>query len=675
MNRRDICTILTVLLISAVNMIAHAATIGTWKAYMAYHNIQDVVQAGKTIYVLASNGLYTYNNNDKSIKTYDKTNGLNDCDIDYISYNTTAKRLIIIYSDYNIDLMDTKGNFINLSDYYSASVTGGKTINSIYEYGQYAYLSTIFGIIQIDVANAQIKNTYNLGFNVNWTTIQNNYIYAYSNTKGQYRASLTANLSDKNSWLRVGDYDTPVTENKDSLKNIISTLNPGGPKYNYFGFMKFYKGSLYTCGGGFGTTDLFRPGTIQVLKDNNWTIYEDDISSKTGYSYQDITSMDIDPLNNNHIFASGRTGLYEFNDGNFIKAYSNNNTDDILQTASTVGNSDKNYVYVSSISYDKEGNLWGFNSISPSTNLFEYTKDGVWTSKSNKYLMYTSNRSLENISSLFFDSRDLLWMCNNHWDHPYLFCYQPSTENLNSYTSFVNEDGTIVDVTAVQCIAEDLDNNLWIGTNVGPLELSPSDITNNVTTFEQVKVPRNDGTDLADYLLSGVNIKGIAIDGAGRKWFATASNGAYLISEDNNTQLEHFTTDNSPLLSDNIESIAINNTTGEVYFGTDKGLCSYMGDATAASENMSKDKVWAYPNPVKPSYTGNITILGLSYDADIKITTSNGILINEGRSNGGTYVWNGNDLKGKRVASGIYMVETATSSGEKGTVCKIAIIN
>lgn len=100
-----------------------------------------------------------------------------------------------------------------------------------------------------------------------------------------------------------------------------------------------------------------------------------------------------------------------------------------------------------------------------------------------------------------------------------------------------------------------------------------------------------------------------------------------------------------------------------------------MGDATTASESMSKDNVWAYPNPVKPNYTGNITIQGLSYDADIKITTSNGILVNEGRSNGGTYVWNGNDLKGKRVASGIYMVETATSSGEKGTVCKIAIIN
>lgn len=671
MKKRGICTILILLLLSTI----HAATIGTWKTYMAYHDIQDVIQAGKMIYVLASNDLYTYNTKDKSIQTYDKTNGLNDCNINYISYNTTARQLVIVYSDYNIDLMDEKGNFTNLNDYYSSSITGGKTINSIYEYGPYTYLCTIFGIIQIDVPNAQIKNTYNLGFDVNWTKIQNNFIYAYSNTKGQYRALLTSNLSDKNNWTRVGDYISPIPENKDSLKNIVSTLNPGGPKYNYFGFMKFYKGSLYTCGGGFGTTDLFRPGTVQILKDNNWTVYEDDISSKTGYSYLDITSLDIDPLNSSHVFACGRTGLYEFNDGNFVKAYSNTNSDGILQTASTVGNDNKDYVYVSSITYDHDGNLWGFNSIAPSTNLFEYTKDGTWNSKSNSNLMYTRNRSLENISSLFFDSRNLLWMCNNHWNHPYLFCCQPSTEKLNSYTDFINEDGTTIAVTAVQCLTEDIDNNLWIGTNNGPLELSSSDINNNSTTFEQIKVPRNDGTDFADYLLSGVSIKGIAIDGAGRKWFATANNGAYLISEDNYSQLEHFTTDNSPLLSNNIESIAINSTTGEVYFGTDKGLCSYMSDATTASENMTKDKVWAYPNPVRPSYTGNITIQGLSYNADIKITTSNGVLVNQGRSNGGTYVWNGNDLKGKRAASGVYMVETATSSGERGTVCKIAIIN
>lgn len=120
--------------------------------------------------------------------------------------------------------------------------------------------------------------------------------------------------------------------------------------------------------------------------------------------------------------------------------------------------------------------------------------------------------------------------------------------------------------------------------------------------------------------------------------------------------------------------MAINEKTGEVFIGTDKGLCSYMSDASTTNSEMTKDNVWAYPNPVKPDYTGLITITGLSFDADIKIVTTNGILVNQGRSNGGTYTWNGKDQKGKKVASGIYMVETATSDGSKGIVCKIAII-
>lgn len=90
---------------------------------------------------------------------------------------------------------------------------------------------------------------------------------------------------------------------------------------------------------------------------------------------------------------------------------------------------------------------------------------------------------------------------------------------------------------------------------------------------------------------------------------------------------------------------------------------------------MTKDNVYAYPNPVTPDYTGDITIVGLSYNADVKIVTTNGTLVNQGRSTGGSYRWNCCDLKGKRVASGIYMVETATEDGSKGTVCKIAIIN
>jgi hypothetical protein len=166
----------------------------------------------------------------------------------------------------------------------------------------------------------------------------------------------------------------------------------------------------------------------------------------------------------------------------------------------------------------------------------------------------------------------------------------------------------------------------------------------------------------------------MAIDGAGRKWFGTSDNGVYLVSADNNTQIHHFTIENSKILSNNIESIAINPTTGEVFFGTDKGLCSFISDATEINEEMTTDNVWAYPNPVNPGYTGLITVTGLSYNADVKILSSSGVLITEGKSNGGSFTWDGYDRKGNKVASGIYMVVTAKSNGDKGTVCKIAIV-
>ena len=125
----------------------------------------------------------------------------------------------------------------------------------------------------------------------------------------------------------------------------------------------------------------------------------------------------------------------------------------------------------------------------------------------------------------------------------------------------------------------------------------------------------------------------------------------------------------------NIAYISINPTSGEVFFLSDKGLCSYQSDANNPAETMDNDQIRAYPNPVTPDYTGLITVTGLTYDADVKITSSNGALIAEGRSNGGMFTWDGCDRQGRRVASGIYMVVTATSDGKKGTVCKIAVIN
>ena len=204
--------------------------------------------------------------------------------------------------------------------------------------------------------------------------------------------------------------------------------------------------------------------------------------------------------------------------------------------------------------------------------------------------------------------------------------------------------------------------------------LQPAKMNQESPAFQQIKVPRDDGSGYADYLLNGVDITGIVIDGANRKWFATNDNGVYLVSSNNIEELQHFTAENSPLLSNTIESIAINEATGEVFFGTANGLCSYKSNATKPQEEMTQNEVYAYPNPVKPDYNGPINITGLAFNADVKITTSNGTLVQEGRSNGGLFTWDGCDRHGKRVASGVYMIEVATQDGRKGVVCKVAIV-
>lgn len=663
---KKILILLSFLLLQVTSYRAIAA-IGDWKAYMAYSEVQEIEQAGNLIFVQASNNLYAYNQNDQSIQTFSKMDYLSDCGIQHIAYNKAAKRLLIFYSNANMDLMNISNYDVqNLSDYYSASTTGEKTVNDIYMYGKYAYMSNGFGIIKVNVADGEISDTYNLGFKVNWCEIKDSHIYAYSQTNGQYRALLTSNLLDKNNWSKVGGYVAKKQEDKSALKQIISTLQSGGPKYNNFYGMRFVNNLLYTCGGLWGhLIDAGRPGTIQVLDKDNWTIYDDSIAEKTGIKYVDVNSVDVDPLDPNHVFAGAKSGLYEFQNGKFIKHYNSENS-----LITSFNNTSKNYQLITSVKFDTDGNLWMLNSQSPSNqSLIEYTKDGKWVSH-HKPELY----NLGSLECLMQDSRGLLWFVNNHHELPSIYCYQASTDQLNKYSSFVNEDGATLSPVFVRYVTEDKNQDIWIGTNIGPLLLYKKDITSDTPIFTQVKVPRNDGTNYADYLLSGVDISCIAIDGSNRKWFGTNGNGIYVISNDCLTQIYHFTTNNSNLLSNNIEAIAINEQTGEVFAGTDKGLCSYMSDASSPNNEMTKDNVWAYPNPVKPDYTGLITITGLSFDADIKIVTTNGILVNQGRSNGGTYTWNGKDLKGQKVASGIYMVETATSDGSKGTVCKIAIV-
>lgn len=651
------------------------AQVGTWKNYLAYSDIQDVKRGGNTLYVLASNDLYSYNENDNSITTYDKVNGLNDCNISHIEWNSSQRKLLIVYSSYNIDILDAGGNITNVSDYYNASVSGSKDVYSIYMKDRFAYISTGFGIVKLDMRDAVISDTYNLRFRVDYCYIDGNYIYAASSTNGLYRAALTGNLLDPGQWERVGGYVSRTYSVDQDLLAKAKTLSPGGPENNLFGFMRFYNGKLYSVAGGFSyDKDNDYAGIVQIYDKGSWTIAGHDVDSLDDHKITDMSTIDIDPTDGSHYFVAGRSGLYEFRNNRFVKSFSYDNSP--LKSAATIVQPTKGYVLVFTVKFDRGGNLWVFNSQSAGAPILRYTRGGEWE-EYDAAALKASNMSLLMMTNAMFDRDSLLWCVNGHFIQHGVVCYQPSSKGTNLYNSFVNEDGTILDVREVNDIEEDLEGNIWVATSVGPLYINYADKTKSSEeqVFQQYKVPRNDGTDLADYLLSGVSITGIAIDGANRKWFSTLGNGVYLVSADNNTEVHHFLTNNSPLLSDNVSAVAIDKSTGEVFFATDKGLCSYVSDASQTVDKMSEDVTYAYPNPVKPGYTGPITITGLTYDADVKIVTTSGVLVAQGRSNGGSFVWDGNDLDGKRVASGVYMVQTATSNGDKGTVCKIAIVN
>ena len=648
----------------------------TWKNYMAYSNVQWIEKGGNMLYVLASNDLYSYNEKDNSIQTFDKVNGLNDTDIEFIAWNNVAKCLVIAYSDQNIDLLTQKGEIISLSDYYRKTMTANKKINNLYIEGQYCYVSTGFGILKINVSKAEISDTYNLGFNVNYTYIEGNYIYASSNTNGLYRALLSDNLLDRNNWQWVGNY---VAQNKTiapELLEKVKGLQPGGPKYNRFFFMQYLNNRLYTTGGAFepGAIGLNQPGTIQVLKDGEWDIYQDELDKITGYYYHDMNCLAVDPKNPEHVFAGGRAGLYEFLNGKLKRYFNKDNS--LLRPSVHKGiELGNDYVVIQGLVFDRKNNLWILNSGTKTTSLLKLSPDGTMTDYSKPQLM-NKGLSLHVMRRPILDSRGLIWFVNSHYEAPGLFCYNPETDKLNVYNNFKNQDGSSIMVIQMRCVVEDAYQNIWIGTNVGPLRLTTEQMKNpSEAIFEQIKIPRNDGTNLADYLLAGVDISCMAIDGGGRKWFGTNGNGVYLISADNMKQVQHFLSDNSKLISNNIESIAINDKTGEVFVGTDKGLCSYMSDATKPSDNPGGEETYAYPNPVRPNYTGLITVVGLAFNSDVKIVTTNGVLVAKGTSNGGTFTWDGNDLNGKRVASGVYMVQTSDQEGNNGTVCKIAIVN
>lgn len=454
------------------------------------------------------------------------------------------------------------------------------------------------------------------------------------------------------------------------------TIGGYGPRRDYCYSMTRAGKRLLVAGGR--VADVFYDGVAYIYEDGKWKHLQDDgISDVTGVRYVNAMSILQDPDDpQHHYVASGGTGLYEFRDLKFERQYTWKNSP--LVPANGAADNPL-YVRTAGLSMDAQKNLWIINN-ERDTILYALKPDGRW-----KGIYVAAIRNAPTCECTMIDSKGRLWMgsrrtVDNHTAGLLCLDYNGTVDNTADDVSVYrthapNQDGTDCKLSGVYALAEASDGSIWIGAGNGLFVIDdPNRWGESNFNLTQIKVPRNDGTNYADYLLADVPVSAIAIDGGGRKWLGTADNGLFVVSPDGTSILHHFDTSNSGILSDGIYAISPDPETGEVMIGTTEGLCSYMSEATQPAETLDKDNILVYPNPVRPEYHGSITVRGLTADADVKIVTTGGQAVASGTSTGGTFVWDGRTQSGERVASGVYYIMVSTTAGDKGVAAKVVVI-
>lgn len=490
-----------------------------------------------------------------------------------------------------------------------------------------------------------------------------------------------ASYHDGDFWVSQGDEGLHCYSLKGSQLTLkAGPIQPNSPKRDLSYRMKWAGDRLLVAGGINTFASIYNDPTAMYMQDGEWTNFQelplqDFIQKYPNLRLANTTSLVQDPLDDTHHFAAlHRNGLCEYRDGKFVKLYNCDNS----PLRSILPNTANYYNYVScaGIQYDMDGNLWML--CSETHNIIRILKaDGKWTS-----LHYEEIDSVSLCDDYLMHSSGLMFLNSRRTEGRGFFCFDTSgtldTQRDDRHilrSTIINQDGTSYSPDEFYCLTEDLDGRIWCGTNLGVFVIEDATrYFDNDFRFEQIKISRNDGSGLADYLLNGVAISCIAIDGANRKWIGTHTDGLYLISADGTEMLHHFTTDDSPLPSNAVQCIAVHPTTGVVMIGTDMGLCSYAADATEAVEKMDADNVLVFPNPVKPGYNGTIAVRGLSMDSEVKILSSTGQLVWSGVSAGGTFAWDGRTQNGRRVASGVYHIVANNAEGKKAIVSRIVII-
>ena len=457
----------------------------------------------------------------------------------------------------------------------------------------------------------------------------------------------SAIFTDKNEFW-IADKHNGLLHNAGSF---FESIKPSGPFLSDAGqIINFGEEILVAHGAKSENWDpRWHQSEVSILKKDDWT------SSNTlmDANFRDVVALK--KQGSTTYLASFNVGIAKMTGLNLEEVY--NETNSSLQKRAI----HDDWIEVGSIQFDSEGNLWCTNSQTYKPLSVKYT-NGEWES----FSLGSGVTESQDLAKLLIDKNDQKWiqLKNNG-----LIVFDERRQGIKTRKLTNSENSGNLASNRVYSFAEDLEGEIWIGTDNGVSVFYDSNSIFQGENATQVVVTLG---DYNSYLLEGQQINDIEIDGANRKWFATNNSGVIVTSASGVEEIYHFTTENSPLFSNKVLDIEMNDVTGEVFFATEKGIMSMRSESTQGNTDFSE--VLVFPNPVKPGYSGPITIKGLITDAVVKITDVSGSLIYETVALGGQAVWDGKSFDGQKAHTGVYLVFCSDQEGTISHVTKLLFV-
>ncbi len=507
-------------------------------------------------------------------------------------------------------------------------------------------------IVVVDGASKEFKSNHD------------RYRVAHLYGENQYANPNHATI-DNDNVMWIADRDRGLIRyNEDFSYDFISINGPSGPTSTD---IDIWDGNCYVASGSITPTwgNGYNSQGIFVFKDNQWFAIGPGSFEQTNGTF-DYLRVSVDPFDSKRVYVgSYGSGVIEYYDNQFSGIYNTSNST-LQDLTNYPGN-----IRCIDVEIDRAtGNLWVSNGEAENT-IHLKEPNGTW------HGFKMQGADLLTLADIAIDGAGQAWVMAPRGKGLFVFNHGGTLDNPNDDQSIrltqSTGNGNLVS-NEVFCLAADLDGEIWVGTNSGiSVFYSPESVFSGGDFDAQQILIEQDG--YTQYLLENESITVIEIDGANRKWIGTSNAGVYLLSDDGTEQIHHFTSDNSPLFSNQITAIGVDHLSGEVFIGTDKGIISYKSTATWGTQEFEKADVYAYPNPVEPDYDGLIAIKGLVRDADVKIADAAGNVVFATTAEGGQAVWDGNNLTGGRAQSGVYLVFASNEDGKETFVTKILFIN